>query len=271
MNRLRIERVTEHGLYLSAQNEEEILLPGRYVTDEMHIGEEIDCFVYLDSEDRLVATTDRPVAMRGEFAFLEIVDITPFGTFADWGLPKDLFIPKAMQKRPLKKGERALVYIGFDAQTGRLVGDTRIGRYLDHTPPHHLRNREVEILIIAKTPMGYKAIVEGRYEGMLYHNELFEPVKISQRRGALVRKVRKDGRLDLTINPPKAQKAASDSQKILTILKEHGGSLPFSYKSDAEAIRERFSMSKKRFKQALTKLIEEEKIALDESGNVMLK
>ncbi len=271
VNRLKIERVSDHGLFLRAENAEEVLLPGRYVSEDMHLGEEIDCFVYFDSEDRPVATTERPLAMRGEFAYLKIVDTTKFGAFADWGLSKDLLIPKGMQKNPLKRGEKRILHIGFDAKSGRLVADTRIGRYLDRTPPHHLRNHRVNLLVVAKTPMGYKTIVENRYEGMLYHNELFETLHIGQQRDAYVKKVRKDGKLDLTINPPSSQKEAADTERIRSLLIEHGGRLPFTYKSDAKAIHAYFMMSKKRFKHALTKLLESNMVELDESGINMLK
>ncbi len=264
VNRLTIDRLSEYGLYLTDKRGESVLLPNLYVTSQMAPGETIEVFVYTDSEDRIVATTEMPLAMRGEFALMQVTDIAPFGAFVDWGLPKELLVPKKMQKNPLQIGRSYIIHVAYDTQTDRLVGDTRIGRYLQKAEKRLKRGTAMPLLIVARTPMGYKVIADNRYEGMLYHNEIFEPLEVGARKEGYLKKVRDDGKLDLSLQPTGKAKEASDTRKILDILQESGGTLPFTYKSDADAIAARFEMSKKRFKKALTTLIENGSIALHE-------
>jgi predicted RNA-binding protein (virulence factor B family) len=232
----------------------------------MHIGDTIDVFVYTDSEDRPVATTVLPKAMVNELAFVEVIDTSSIGAFVDWGLPKDLFIPRALQKRPFTVGEKRIVRIILDKQTNRLVGTEKISAALEAAPKEFYPNTPVNFMIIAKTPMGYKAIVDNRYEGMIYANEIFEPIRVGQIKNGYVKQRREDGKLDLSLQKTGQAKSDDASDKIYKILNDNGGMLPYNYKSDAELIQKKFGLSKKNFKAALTKLSDAKKITIKENG-----
>jgi len=266
INTLRIDRDSDHGLFLMDEEENSVLLPNAYVHEDMKIGDNIDVFVYKDSQDREIATTLRPIAKVNEFALMKVTDSAPFGAFVDWGLPKELLVPKKMQKNPLEIGKNYIIFVTLDEQTNRVVGDTRIGRYLNHDPKQMKELKEVDLLIIAKTPLGYKAIVNNRFEGMLYHNELYTKLNIGQTCKGYVKKVRDDGKFDLSLNPIGKAKHQQDTEKIIELLKTNNNTLPFTYKSEASQISEMFGMSKKSFKKALTTLIQEDKIILNENS-----
>ena len=268
LNTLRVERDTDYGLYLRAENFEEVLLPNIYVMeDEMPIGAEIDVFVYTDSEDRPVATTKMPYAKLGEFGYFTVVDYQQYGAFVNWGLPKDLFVPLSQQKCHFHIGSKYILRVCLDAETGRLYGTHKIGKWLSYEPKDLEKNQKVNVLVLSQTPLGFKVIVENKYEGMLFENEIFEKLKVGDRRVAYVKNIRKDGKLDLSLQPI-GKKVSADifEEKILKNLEESGGSMPFSSKSDAEEIVKFFSMSKKSFKRSLTSLIKAKKISLDEQG-----
>jgi len=265
-NTLKIARKSDNGYYLKAEDENEVLLPNAYITEDMKVGDEIKVFVYTDSDDRIVATTQIPKLTVGEFEFLEVVDKTDFGAFVDVGLQKHILVPKKMQKGNLKVGQKYLFAMTLDMQTDRLVCDMRIHRYLDKEPSHAKHLKVVDLLVIAKTPMGYKVIANNRFEGMIYHDEIFFDIKIGQRLKGYLKKVRDDGKIDYSINPIGKNKADLNSQKVVDTLKLHNGKLPFTYKSDANEIVEKFGMSKKAFKASLTKLLETNKIILNEKG-----
>ncbi len=266
INTLKIDRESEYGLFLTDSIGESVLLPKAYVTKTMQVGDTIDVFVYTDSEDRVVATTLRPLAKRGEFALMKVTDTASFGAFADWGLPKELLIPKKMQKHPLQVGKNYIIHVAYDEETDRLVGDTRIGRYL-YNNPHEMRRipKEVDLLIVARTPMGYKVIANNRYEGMLYHNEIYEKISIGERKKGYIKKIRDDGKLDISLQPVGKAKEEDASQKVLTVLAQNDGTLPFTYKSAPDAVHETFGISKKAYKKALTKLQDEGKITLSQN------
>jgi predicted RNA-binding protein (virulence factor B family) len=265
-NTLKVARKSENGLYLVAEDKSEVLLPNAYVTDDMALDSEVKVFVYTDSEDRVVATTQTPKLTVGEFEFLEVVDVTSFGAFVDIGLQKDVLVPKKMQKGVLKVGQKYLFALTVDMQSNRLIADMRIHRYLDKEPSHAKHLKVVDLLIIAKTPMGYKVIANNAFEGMIYNNEIFSKVEVGQRLKGYLVKVRKDGKIDYSINPIGKNKADENSQKVVDTLKLHNGFLPFGYKSDAQKIVKTFGMSKKAFKSSLTKLLETNQIVLDERG-----
>jgi hypothetical protein len=266
INTLIIDRDTTPGLFLRSLDESNVLLPNQYVTDTMHIGDTIDVFVYTDSEDRPVASTVMPKAMVNQLAFVEVVDTTAIGAFVNWGLPKDLFVPRVMQKVPFKVGEKRIVRVVLDAQTNRLVGTEKITPALIDAPREFYPNTPVKFMIIAKTPMGYKAIVDDKYEGMLYSNEIFEVLRSGQIKNGFVKIRREDGKLDLTLQKTGKTKADDSSQKILEMLVDNGGMLPYNYKSDADQIQKMFGLSKKNFKLALTKLSDTKKITIKENG-----
>ena len=268
LNTLRVERDTDYGLYLRAENFEEVLLPNIYVMeDEMPIGAEIEVFVYTDSEDRPVATTKYPYAKLGEFGYFTVVDYQRFGAFVNWGLPKDLFVPLSQQKCHFHIGSKYILRVCLDEETGRLYGTHKIGKWLSKETAYLEVNQQVNILVLSKTPLGHKVIVENKHEGMLFENEIFEKLKVGDRRVAYVKKIRKDGKLDLSLQPI-GKKVSADifEEKILTLLEESGAEMPFNSKSDAEEIMKTFSMSKKNFKRSLTSLITAKKIASNEQG-----
>ncbi|MBV5321169.1 MAG: DNA-binding protein [Sulfuricurvum sp.] len=266
INILVIDRDTTPGLFLRALDESDILLPNQYVTNDMHIGDTIDVFVYTDSEDRPVATTVMPKAMVNEIAFVEVVDTSSIGAFVDWGLPKDLFVPRALQKRPFAVGEKRLVRVILDEQTNRLVGTEKISGALETPPKTFYPNTPVSFMIIAKTPMGYKVIVDHKYEGMIYANEIFEDVRVGQIKNGFVKILRPDGKLDLSLQMVGKVKASSAADKILSMIKSNGGMLPYNYKSDPDLIQKTFGLSKKNFKSALTQLVDSKKIIVQENG-----
>ena len=272
INTLRVERDTDYGLYLRAENFEEVLLPNVYVLeDEMPIGSEVEVFVYTDSEDRPVATTKMPYAKLGEFGYFTVVDYKSYGAFVNWGLPKDLFVPLSQQKCHFHIGSKYILRVCLDSETGRLYGTHKIGKWLSYEPKDLEKNQKVNVLVISKTPLGFKVVVENKYEGMLFENEIFELIKVGDRKVAYVKKIRNDGKLDLSLQPI-GKKATANifEEKILKLLEESGGVMPFNSKSDAEEIMKTFSMSKKSFKRSLTSLTSAKKIASNEQGIKLL-
>ncbi len=268
INTLKVERDTDFGLYLRAENFEEVLLPNIYVMeDEMPLGAEIEVFLYTDSEDRPVATTKFPYAKLGEFAYLTVVDYQRFGAFVNWGLPKDLFVPLSQQKCHFHIGSKYILRVCLDAETGRLYGTHKIGKWLSKETAYLEVNEKVDILVLSQTPLGYKVIVENKHEGMLFENEIFENLKVGDRRVAYVKKIRKDGKLDLSLQPiGKTQSLDLFESKILALLEDKKGFIELNSKSEAEAIMKVFGMSKKNFKRSLTSLIASKKIELFEKG-----
>ncbi len=271
INKLKIDRESDHGLYLVTNNDEEdVLLPGPYVTNEMQLDDWIDVFIYTDSEDRVVATTKTPKALLGEFELFKVVDVTPIGAFVDWGLPKDLFVPKSVQKHPFELGKSYILRVAYDKKSDRLFGDSRIGKYLkkDLEPLRELKN--ADLLIIAKTPLGYKVIVENLYEGMIFNNEIFESIKIGDKKTGYIKNIRDDGKLDISLQPIGEDKQMQQNDKIISLL-SRTPNLPYNYKSTAEDIADVFGMSKKSFKKALTKLQDDKIIKIDKKGITLLR
>lgn len=267
INSLRIDRVTEPGIYLASQDEEEIvLLPNAYITDEMSIDNVIDVFIYTDSEDRIVATTLTPKAMINEFALLEVVDTAPFGAFVDIGLPKDLLVPRNKQKNPFSVGEKRFVRVVEDEETGRLIGIEKFASYISRDLSGFEVNQEVKILVFAKTPMGFKVIVNNDYEGMIFHNEIFEKISSGVTKSAYVKNIRDDGKLDICLQKIGSKDGDESLEKIIRVMKKNSGFAAYTYKSDAQEIKKAFGMSKKNFKSSLTKLLENNKIELLENG-----
>jgi predicted RNA-binding protein (virulence factor B family) len=267
INQLQINRVTEPGLYLVSQNEEEsVLLPNAYITSSMQVGDIIEVFIYTDSEDRLVATTLTPYAKKDEFGFLEVLDSSKFGAFMNWGLPKDLLVPKNKQKTPFVVGEKRLIRVVEDENSGRLIGVEKITSFLQKDTQHFKQNDEVEILLFAKTPMGFKVIVNNNYEGMIFHNEIFEKVKVGDKKKAFIKLVREDGKLDIALQKVGSKGDDDAVNKVLSLLEKNSGFLPYTSKSDADVITKIFGLSKKNFKAVLTKLISQDKIENVQNG-----
>ncbi|KIM04196.1 MAG: DNA-binding protein [Sulfurovum sp. AS07-7] len=265
INTLEVSRFTDNGAYLRAKDGDEVLLPNAYVdSDTMGIGELIDVFLYTDSEDRVVATTQKPKAMLGEFGYFRVVSYKQYGAFVDWGLPKDLFVPLKEQKEYFHVDDLFILRVCIDEQTGRLYGTQKIGKWLLNNTNGLFVGQEVNMLVIAKTPLGFKVVVNNLFEGMLFKSEIFELLKIGDVRKGTIKNIRKDFKLDCLLESAKLSTQDS-SQKILNELNINNGTMPFTYKSDAKDIYEAFGMSKKNFKKALTELIDEDKIILEES------
>ncbi len=266
VNTLEIDRITDHGLFLVSQNGEDVLLPNAYLSDDMKLACLIKVFIYTDSEDRIIATTLRPKAMLDEFGYMEVIDVTSFGAFVDWGLPKDLFVPKALQKIPLKVGMKFVFRVCLDEETGRLVGAHKFKKFIRNDVEELEENQQVHIIIREKTPLGFKVIVNNFYEAMIFHNEIFEDIWVGQKKIAYVKNIRADKKLDISLQPIGKSNIDTASKRVEKILKENGGRLEFNYKSLPQDIKDRFGLSKKNYKKALTTLLQEKIISLDESG-----
>ena len=268
VNTLRIDRDSDHGFYLVSEDEDDVLLPKAYVTEDMNVDDEIEVFIYTDSEDRFVATTERPKAMLGEFGYFEVVGVESFGAFVDWGLQKDLFVPKKFQKIPLEVGMKFVFRVCIDEESDRLFGAHKFKDFI-HTDVEELQaNQKVDIIIREKTPLGFKVIVDDKYEAMIFHNEIFEDIWVGQKKQAYVKQVRPDKKIDISLQlvGKKEENAETAVHRVTKVLKNNGGELECTYKSEPELIKELFGISKKNYKKALTELIEKKIIILNENG-----
>ncbi len=271
-NLLTIVREGPPGYFLDDGEGGEILLPGRYIPDGSKPGETMDVFIYRDSEDRLVATTETPLAMVGDFAGLKIVDVSPsIGAFLDWGLEKDLLLPRREQGGFRQVGERVAVHVFLDEKSNRIVASTRLQRWLSKTPPAYARDHPVRLLISGRTPLGYKAVVENLYQGMLYGSELSGPLETGSCLDGFVKAVRPDGKLDLSLDRSGFARVGPITDQILEALEAGGGRLPYNDESHPDAIRTAFGISKKAFKQAIGTLYRKRLIALTSEGILLVK
>ena len=264
---LTITRQMTQGFYLEDEEGEEVLMPGAYITPDMEIGDEIKVFVYCDSEDRNIATTERPWLEIGGFAPLRVTDVNPVGAFADWGTSKGLFIPFSNQIVKLRPGQRIVVTMYLDELSDRLVGTTKLKAFLKHQADASLRmGQEVDLIVYAQTDLGYQVIVNQKFAGLVYHNEVIKPLKRGQQLKGYVKPIREDGKIDISISPIGHQSIEPNAQKILSKLDLRAGFLPFTDKSDPEDIREEFGISKKLFKKALGSLYKQKLVVLKEDG-----
>ncbi|PID48381.1 MAG: DNA-binding protein [Proteobacteria bacterium] len=267
LNSLKINRKEPQGFYLGAKDESEVLLPNAYVNIKYDIGDEMDVFIYHDSDDRIIATTLMPYVRLDEFAFLEVVDVADFGAFLDWGLPKHLFVPKKYQKTPFQIGQKRVIKVLQDLQTQRLIGVEKFGKFLSHKKPFYQKNEKVKLFVVAKTPLGYKVIVENKHEAMLYENEIFEVVNVGDEKIGYIKQTRKDGKIDASLQPiGKDLKDSQAEEKILQALRQNNYTLKCNYKSPPAQIESLFGLSKKVYKRALTSLQEKGAISVGEEG-----
>ena len=265
VSRLPIQRFTDNGAYVLLSDNEEVLLPKRYLTGEEKEGDELDVFIYTDSEDRPVAVTDTPKALLDEFAVMEVKDVTPFGAFVEWGMIKDLFVPKSEMQRPMEVGKSYLVRVCLDHQTNRLIGVSKYEDFLINDTRGFQMGQEVQALVFDRTDLGFKALMENSFEGLIYKNEVFQPLSIGDRVRAFVKKIREDGKLDLQLTPIGRQKFEEGAELILEKLQKVGF-LPLHDKSEPEAIKKELGMSKKHFKQAIGQLYRKNLILIKEEG-----
>ncbi|MFD2159898.1 S1 RNA-binding domain-containing protein [Rubritalea tangerina] len=271
MNTLEVVREEERGIYLEAGADGEILLPAKEVAEGTRRGDMLDVFIYRDSSDRLIATTWEPKAMVGDFAVLEVTQVTAHGAFLDWGLVKDLMLPFGEQKRKVSQGVNVVVRVYVDEETRRIVATTRLGRFLGKTQRRYLENEEVEIMIVDRTDLGYRVVVEGEDWGLIYHNQIFQALEVGQRLKAYVYVTRSDGKIDLMLQKPGPEKAMDLSQQILTRLEQSGGFSELGDKADPSAILAAYNVSKKTYKRALSQLFKERKIVFEEGGIRLVK
>lgn len=267
-NTLTITRFTDHGAYVDGGDVGEILLPKTYVRPEMHPGDTLDLFVYLDQQERLVATTETPLAETGDFAFLQVAWVNEYGAFLHWGVMKDLFVPFREQKRTMQQGQGYIVYIYVDEETNRLAATAKIEKFIRPASVHaYHRGQEVDILVWQRTELGLKVIVDNAHSGLIYNESLYgtEPRTGQLLRATLV-DVRPDGRLDISLQRLGKGRFRDFADVLLSELQAAGGFLPYTDKSDAEDIAERFAVSKKTFKRAVGTLYRGRCIRLSEEG-----
>ena len=254
---LKVVKELDFGMYLDGGEEfGEILLPTKYIPKGTKVGDELEVFLYLDSEDRIIATTLRPFAQAGEFAYLQVASVNRVGAFLDWGLPKDLLVPFREQRSEMKQGYKYIVYIYADVESRRLVASAKLNKFLDNTPVEYEYNQEVDLLVTQKTDLGWKVIVNSRHSGMIYDNEIFVPIQKGDRIKGYVKHIRSDEKLDITLQKTGYDVEAMDAlaKEIFEKLKASGGIIPLSDKSSAEEIAEIFGCSKKSYKKAIGSL-----------------
>ncbi|MDX5372843.1 MAG: S1-like domain-containing RNA-binding protein [Pseudomonadaceae bacterium] len=252
-NSLQVAKLADFGLFLDGGADGEILLPKRYIPKDQpcEVGDWLNVFLYLDSEDRLIATTEKPKVQVGGFASLKVVDINRIGLFLDWGLPKDLLMPHSEEKRPLQVGDYCVVHVYLDPRTRRITATARLDRYLDKTPPRYQVGQEVDLLVVEQTDLGFKAIIDGQHWGLIHKNEVFKFLRGGSREKGYIKELRADGKISLSLQPVGQQARDQLSEQILTALRDAGGSLALSDKSPPEAISKAFGVSKGNFKKAI--------------------
>lgn len=271
MNTLEVVREEERGIYLEAGSDGEILLPIKDVAEETRVGDMLDVFIYRDSDDRMIATTWTPKAMVGDFAVLEVVQVTAHGAFLDWGLVKDLMLPFGEQKRKVSQGITVVVRVFVDEETHRIAATARLGRYLGKTNRRYVENEEVNIMIVDRTDLGYRVVVEKEDWGLIYHNQIFQALEVGQEMKAFVQSTRSDGKIDLILEKPGPEKAMTLSKQILDRLVQNDGFLDIGDKADPSQILASFNVSKKTYKRALSQLYKEKKIVFEGEGIRLIK
>ena len=265
-NQLKVVKFVDFGLYLDGGDDGEILLPLRYVPEGVKEGDELNVFLYLDNEERLVATTQTPLVQVGEFAFLEVNWVNKYGAFLNWGLMKDLFVPFREQKMRMIQGKSYIVYCYQDKESYRLMASAKVNKFLSNEMPPYQEGQEVDILIWQKTDLGFKAIVENKFAALLYNSEIFQPLHTGMRLKAFVKQVREDGKIDLILQQAGPRKVDDFAETLLKYIRDHNGFTSFNDKSDAEEIYETFGVSKKTFKKAVGELYKMRLIILQPEG-----
>lgn len=270
-NNLEIVKRVDFGVYLDGGADGEILLPARYVPEGHEVGDVVKVFIYLDNEERLVATTETPLAKVGDFAYLKVAWINKYGAFLDWGLMKDLFVPFHEQTGRMEVGTWHLVYVTVDKVSRRLFASERLDRYTSKGNPPYGTGDEVDITVWRRTDLGWKVIVDNCYQGLVYGNEIFRPISAGDKMRAIVKAVRPDGKIDITLQ--RTGKANDDdaSDKLLAMLEDNGGHLAVCDKTPPEEIYAMLGMSKKTFKRAAGKLYKERRITITDDGLTLTK
>ena len=265
-NNLEIVKEVDFGLYLDGGEMGEILLPKRYQPASYKIGDVLEVFIYLDNEERLVATTEKPFCKVGEFAYLEVAWVNQHGAFLKWGLIKDLFCPFHEQKKKMKIGESYIVYVYIDEESYRIVASAKVEKFFDEDIPYMERGHEVDVLVWQKTELGFKVIVNNAYPALAYEDQIFQRIHTGDKMKGYINTVREDGKIDVSLHPIGRKQTLDFSETLLTYLREHDGYCDLGDKSDAEDIKYRFQVSKKTYKKAIGDLYKKRLITIAEDG-----
>ncbi|KFZ38535.1 GntR family transcriptional regulator [Shewanella mangrovi] len=264
--RLAVVKQVEFGVYLNGGAFGQVLLPRKYVPEQCAIGDEIEVFLYLDSEDTPIATTRKPLAQVGEFAYLKTVATGSYGAFLDWGLDKDLLLPFAEQRQQAEEGRSYLVYVHVNRADDRIVASAKIDKFIDKTPANYRNGEQVSVIVAGKSDLGQKVIVNQRHWGVIHQSDIFRNLRYGQQLTAYIKQVRNDGKLDIVLQKNDRQALDVQSQQILKRLSQANGFLPFGDKTSPEVIYAELGMSKKAFKKAIGGLYKAGKIEIAEDG-----
>ena len=265
-NKLRVVKEVDFGVYLDGYDEGEILMPTRYVPDHLKPGDEIEVFIYLDQEERLIATTERPVAKVGEFGYMRVAWVNRFGAFLDWGLMKDLFCPFSEQKKKMEIGTRHVVHVHIDQESYRIVASAKVERYLSDQPAPYVHNDAVDLLVWQRTDMGYKVIIDNQFQGLVYDNQIFRTIHTGDHLRGYVDQVRPDGRIDVMLQPSGRQQTLDFADTLTDYLIAHNGFCPYGDKTDPETVKRVFGVSKKTLKRAIGDLYKRRIITISDDG-----
>ena len=263
LNNLEIIKEVDFGVYLDGGEHGEILMPEKYVPENSKVGDIVEVFVYLDSNDTIIATKEKPLAMTGEFASLEVVAVNNTGVFLSWGLIKDLLVPYREQKYTMEVGRSYIVYVYHDTESNRIAATTKLDKFIEKDTSELNDGDKVDLLVFEKTELGYKAIINKKYSGIIYKNEVFQKLKKGMQIEGFIKNIREDGKIDLCLQKPGYESIDKLSENILIILKEKGGSLKISDKSSPEEISQHFGISKKSFKKAIGSLYKKKIITIE--------
>ncbi len=270
INRLLVKGTQAYGIHLDGGAAGDILLRDKFAAEKYQAGDEVDVFVYVDREQRLVATTRKPSAMVGDFAFLRVVTNSAAGAFMDWGLENDLkndlLVPKSEQQDNMREGKSYVVFIFLSEKHNRITASSKLDKFLDLQPPLYVEGEEVDLLVYARTDLGYSAVVNSCHSGMIYENEVFQKLGIGQRLQGYVKKIREDRKIDLRLQQAGYQQVDALTQTILDTLKDRGGMVAVSDKSPPEEIYALFGVSKKVFKKAIGALYKKRRIIIAPEG-----
>lgn len=265
INRLRVSKIVDFGVYLDADELGEVLLPKRYAPQPCKLDDWIEVFIYRDSEDLLIATTQKPLVMVEQCAYLKVVDVNQVGAFMDWGLPKDLFVPFSEQQQPMKPGRSYVVFVYLSDVDGRISASSKLHKFLNEESHYFDINEEVNVLISGQTDLGYKAVINDTHLGLIYKNEVPRPLHTGQKLNAYIKTIREDNKIDLSLNPPSQLTRDALSRQILDHLHSQGGSSALTDKSSPDDIFEQFGVSKSSYKKALGKLYKDRLILIEKN------
>jgi len=265
-NTLSVVAITEKGAYLAGGELGEILLPNRFVPENCKAEDKITVFIYVDSAERIIATTDRPLGQVDEFVSLKVIQLNKMGAFLDWGLPKDLLVPFNQQHTAMEEGKYYLVRIFLDTTTDRIAASSKLDKYIDIWPADYQQWDKVKLMIGGKTDLGFKAIINDKHWGLLYDNEIFQPLRVGKIVDGFIKNIREDGRIDLSLSRSGEGKVNDFADKLLAHIAENDGFSPLHDKSSPELIQRILGVSKKTFKATVGNLLKKDKITIEKSG-----